>query len=65
MASSPAQEDELIGHEREATVAATKKGLTKVVNQEVFTGHSSAISRCRFSSSGEYVASGSMDGTVR
>ncbi|PKA55064.1 Protein Mut11 [Apostasia shenzhenica] len=33
--------------------------------QETFLGHSSPISRCRFSSSGTNVASASLDGTVR
>lgn len=33
--------------------------------QETFLGHTSPISRCRFSASGSNVASASMDGTVR
>ncbi|XP_008802412.1 WD repeat-containing protein 91 homolog isoform X2 [Phoenix dactylifera] len=37
----------------------------KVDFQETFLGHTSPISRCRFSASGINVASASMDGTVR
>ncbi|KAI4378176.1 hypothetical protein MLD38_015696 [Melastoma candidum] len=33
--------------------------------QETFLGHTSPITRCRFSSSGDNIASASMDGTVR
>ncbi|XP_010920338.1 uncharacterized protein [Elaeis guineensis] len=37
----------------------------KVDFQETFLGHTSPISRCRFSASGTNIASASMDGTVR
>ncbi|XP_073261059.1 uncharacterized protein [Populus alba] len=37
----------------------------KVDFQETFLGHTSAISRCRFSASGNNIASASVDGTVR
>ncbi|XP_027362923.1 WD repeat-containing protein 91 homolog isoform X2 [Abrus precatorius] len=37
----------------------------KVEHQETFLGHTSSISRCRFSASGNNIASASMDGTVR
>ncbi|WOL10631.1 WD repeat-containing protein [Canna indica] len=37
----------------------------KVNFQETFLGHTSTISRCRFSASGMNIASASMDGTVR
>ncbi|XP_062120288.1 uncharacterized protein LOC133834631 [Humulus lupulus] len=37
----------------------------KVDFQETFLGHTSPISRCRFSASGNNIASASMDGTVR
>lgn len=37
----------------------------KVVFQETFLGHTSPISRCRFSASGDNIASASIDGTVR
>ncbi|XP_043697854.1 WD repeat-containing protein 91-like [Telopea speciosissima] len=37
----------------------------KVEFQETFLGHTSPISRCRFSASGNNVASASVDGTVR
>ncbi|XP_050222031.1 uncharacterized protein LOC126672132 [Mercurialis annua] len=37
----------------------------KVDFQETFLGHSSPISRCRFSASGDNIASASVDGTVR
>ncbi|KAK1392267.1 WD repeat-containing protein 91-like [Heracleum sosnowskyi] len=37
----------------------------KVVFQETFLGHTSPISRCRFSASGDNIASASVDGTVR
>ncbi|KAG6508362.1 hypothetical protein ZIOFF_033736 [Zingiber officinale] len=37
----------------------------KVSFQETFLGHTSTISRCRFSASGTNVASASVDGTVR
>lgn len=37
----------------------------KVEFQETFLGHTSPISRCRFSASGNNVASASLDGTVR
>ncbi|XP_010261433.1 PREDICTED: WD repeat-containing protein 91 homolog [Nelumbo nucifera] len=37
----------------------------KVDFQETFLGHTSPISRCRFSASGSNIASASMDGTVR
>ncbi|TKY51368.1 WD repeat-containing protein 91-like [Spatholobus suberectus] len=37
----------------------------KVEHQETFLGHTSPISRCRFSASGNNIASASLDGTVR
>ncbi|KAJ4803290.1 WD repeat-containing protein 91 [Rhynchospora pubera] len=37
----------------------------KVNFQETFLGHTSPISRCRFSASGDNIASSSLDGTVR
>ncbi|KAI6672404.1 hypothetical protein NL676_000310 [Syzygium grande] len=37
----------------------------KVDFQETFLGHTSPITRCRFSASGNNIASASMDGTVR
>ncbi|KAK7343718.1 hypothetical protein VNO77_12697 [Canavalia gladiata] len=37
----------------------------KVEHQETFLGHTSSISRCRFSASGNNIASASLDGTVR
>ncbi|KAL8127864.1 hypothetical protein AgCh_014703 [Apium graveolens] len=37
----------------------------KVAFQETFLGHTSPISRCRFSASGDNIASASIDGTVR
>ncbi|CAM8903411.1 unnamed protein product [Rhodiola kirilowii] len=37
----------------------------KVDSQETFLGHTSPISRCRFSASGDNIASASVDGTVR
>ncbi|XP_059458839.1 uncharacterized protein LOC132188411 [Corylus avellana] len=37
----------------------------KVDFQETFLGHTSPISRCRFSASGNNIASASLDGTVR
>ncbi|XP_038685914.1 WD repeat-containing protein 91 homolog isoform X2 [Tripterygium wilfordii] len=37
----------------------------KVNFQETFLGHTSSISRCRFSASGNNIASASIDGTVR
>nr|GEV28979.1 WD repeat-containing protein 91 homolog isoform X1 [Tanacetum cinerariifolium] len=37
----------------------------KVDFQETFLGHTSPISRCRFSTSGDNIASASVDGTVR
>uniref|UniRef100_A0A7N0UPP8 WD repeat-containing protein 91 homolog n=1 Tax=Kalanchoe fedtschenkoi TaxID=63787 RepID=A0A7N0UPP8_KALFE len=37
----------------------------KVDFQETFLGHTSPISRCRFSASGDNIASASVDGTVR
>jgi WD40 repeat protein len=37
----------------------------KVDFQETFLGHTSPISRCRFSASGNNIASASVDGTVR
>ncbi|XP_052198191.1 uncharacterized protein LOC127805127 isoform X2 [Diospyros lotus] len=37
----------------------------KVVFQETFLGHTSPISQCRFSASGNNIASASVDGTVR
>lgn len=37
----------------------------KVEFQETFLGHTSAISRCRFSAAGTNIASASVDGTVR
>ncbi|GFZ06412.1 hypothetical protein Acr_18g0005820 [Actinidia rufa] len=37
----------------------------KVEFQETFLGHTSPISRCRFSASGNNIASASVDGTVR
>ncbi|KAM7499735.1 hypothetical protein LguiA_024149 [Lonicera macranthoides] len=37
----------------------------KVEFQETFLGHTSSISRCRFSASGDNIASASVDGTVR
>ncbi|CAN6443913.1 unnamed protein product [Victoria cruziana] len=37
----------------------------KVKHQESFLGHTSSISRCRFSASGTNIASASSDGTVR
>ncbi|CAK9176943.1 unnamed protein product [Ilex paraguariensis] len=37
----------------------------KVDFQETFLGHTSPISRCRFSASGDNIASASLDGTVR
>ncbi|KAL5726889.1 hypothetical protein ACHQM5_000134 [Ranunculus cassubicifolius] len=37
----------------------------KVEFQETFLGHTSPISRCRFSASGSNIASASVDGTVR
>ncbi|KAJ9164246.1 hypothetical protein P3X46_023848 [Hevea brasiliensis] len=37
----------------------------KVNFQEIFLGHASPISRCRFSASGNNIASASVDGTVR
>ncbi|KAF7820709.1 WD repeat-containing protein 91-like protein [Senna tora] len=37
----------------------------KVEHQETFLGHTSPISRCRFSTSGNNIASASLDGTVR
>lgn len=37
----------------------------KVEFQERFLGHTSPISRCRFSASGDNIASASVDGTVR
>ncbi|XP_042483975.1 WD repeat-containing protein 91 homolog isoform X2 [Macadamia integrifolia] len=37
----------------------------KVEFQETFLGHTSPISRCRFSASGNNIASASLDGTVR
>ncbi|KAK7279877.1 hypothetical protein RJT34_24936 [Clitoria ternatea] len=40
-------------------------GEVKVDHQETFLGHTSAISRCRFSASGNNIASASLDGTVR
>ncbi|XP_047166513.1 WD repeat-containing protein 91 homolog [Vigna umbellata] len=36
-----------------------------VEHQETFLGHTSPISRCRFSASGNNIASASLDGTVR
>lgn len=45
--------------------AKAHKRVPQVIHQEVFTGHSTPISRCRFSSSGDYVASASTDGTLR
>ncbi|KAH7438561.1 hypothetical protein KP509_04G020500 [Ceratopteris richardii] len=36
-----------------------------VESQETFSGHTSAISRCRFSAGGGNIASASVDGTVR
>ncbi|KAL6066371.1 WD repeat-containing protein 91 [Balamuthia mandrillaris] len=41
------------------------KQVGKIVTEKMFTGHAAPVSRCRFSSSGEYIASGSTDGTVR
>lgn len=37
----------------------------KVEHQETFLGHTSPISRCRFSASGNNIASASLDGTAR
>ncbi|KAK1576967.1 hypothetical protein Q3G72_017931 [Acer saccharum] len=37
----------------------------KIDFQETFLGHTSPISRCRFSASGDNIASASVDGTVR
>ncbi|KAG4910585.1 hypothetical protein JHK87_056701 [Glycine soja] len=37
----------------------------QVEHQETFLGHTSPISRCRFSASGNNIASASLDGTVR
>ncbi|KAF5188857.1 Wd repeat-containing protein, partial [Thalictrum thalictroides] len=37
----------------------------KIDFQETFLGHTSAITRCRFSASGSNIASASVDGTVR
>lgn len=37
----------------------------KVEHQETFLGHTSPITRCRFSTSGNNIASASLDGTVR
>ncbi|KAJ1694018.1 hypothetical protein LUZ63_010716 [Rhynchospora breviuscula] len=72
-AQSPLRDEPFHDNSNNLTQAGNQQDLTreedfpevKVNFQETFLGHTSPISRCRFSASGDNIASSSLDGTVR
>ncbi|KAK1285380.1 hypothetical protein QJS10_CPB20g00598 [Acorus calamus] len=54
-----------VSEDRRAVLTEEEFPEAKVEFQETFLGHTSPISRCRFSAAGTNIASASIDGTVR